>query len=169
MDEDYTRKGFLFMSIDRTLVILKPDAVERQVMGTIIARFEARGLKIVACKMMRVSESLARVHYAAHVDKPFFSKLLSHITAGPVLLLALQAPGVIDMVRTTMGSTFASDATPGTIRGDLGSAQGTFNLIHGSDSDASAARELALFFNDDEFMDYELPTAHWLRAERLDG
>ncbi len=150
--------------MERTLVILKPDAVQRQMMGKIITRFEEKGLQIVACKMMTISPQLADRHYEAHTAKPFYPGLKAYMTGGPVLVLVLQADDVIAMVRKMMGATFASNAEPGTIRGDLGCAKGTFNLIHGSDSPEAAQREIGLFFGKNELFDYELTTKCWLQA-----
>jgi nucleoside-diphosphate kinase len=148
--------------VERTLVILKPDAVQRQLLGRIVTRFEEKGLQIVACKLMRISRDLGERHYAVHKGKPFYEPLLKYMTSGPVLVLVLQADGVIAQVRKLMGATFASNAEPGTIRGDFGCAPGTLNLIHGSDSPESAATEIKLFFRDDELTDYQLANHAWL-------
>lgn len=146
----------------RTLVILKPDAVQRQLTGQILSRFEQKGLQIVACKMMKISAELADRHYEAHVSKGFYPALKAYMTSSPVLVLVLQAENVIGMVRKMMGATFASDAEPGTIRGDLGCAAGTLNLIHGSDSEEAAQKEIRLFFRDEELMDEPLTHSKWL-------
>jgi len=147
--------------VERTLVIIKPDAVQRQLAGRIISRFEEKGLQIAAAKFMRISQELAREHYAVHKGKDFFEPLIKYITSGPVLIMVLQADGVIAMARKLMGATFGSQAEPGTIRGDFGGSQG-FNLIHGSDSTESAETEIKHFFNNDELVDYELTNKHWL-------
>ena len=150
--------------MERTLVIIKPDAVQRQLAGRIISRFEEKGLQIAAVKFMRISQELAREHYAVHKGKDFFEPLIKYITSGPVLIMVLQADGVIAMARKLMGATFGSQAEPGTIRGDFGGSQG-FNLIHGSDSTESAETEIKLFFNNDELVDYELTNQHWLYGD----
>ena len=133
---------------DRTLVLLKPDAVERGLVGTIISRFEAKGLKLKALDQRTLDkETLAR-HYEEHVGKPFFEDLVAFITRGPAMLMVLEGPeDTWEIVRTMMGATNSAKAAPGTIRGDL-SAQFTENLVHGSDSLESAAREIGIFFPD---------------------
>lgn len=135
------------MSIERTLVLVKPDGVRRKLVGEIIARFERKTLDVVALRMMTVDESLAREHYAEHVEKPFFGELLSFITSGPLIAMAIQGDGAIAVVRDMMGVTDPKKATPGSIRGDFGLIT-TENLVHGSDSAESAERELKLFFPD---------------------
>ena len=147
--------------MEKTLVILKPDAVARQLTGQIIARLENKGLKIVACKFMRIARKLAQQHYALHQGKPFYENLIDYITSGPVMVVALEAPGAIAMARKLMGKTFGCEAEPGTIRGDFGGSKG-FNLIHGSDSPESAKIEIDLFFRNDQPIEYELDNAHWL-------
>ena len=151
--------------MERTLVIIKPDAVQRQLAGRIISRFEEKGLQIAAVKFMRISQELAREHYAVHKGKDFFEPLIEYITSGPVLIMVLQAEGVIAMARKLMGATFGNQAEPGTIRGDFGGSQG-FNLIHGSDSTESAETEIKLFFNNDELVDYELTNKYWLYGNK---
>jgi nucleoside-diphosphate kinase len=151
--------------VERTLVIIKPDAVQRQLAGRIISRFEEKGLQIAAVKFMRISQELAREHYAVHKDKDFFEPLIKYIASGPVLIMVLQAEGVIAMARKLMGATFGNQAEPGTIRGDFGGSQG-FNLIHGSDSTESAETEIKHFFNNDELVDYELTNQHWLYGNK---
>ena len=150
--------------MERTLIILKPDALQRHLVGRIITRFEEKGLQVVACKLMKIPRALAEEHYAVHKNKPFYGGLLDYVTSGPVLVLALQAPNVIAIARKLMGATFASDAEPGTIRGDFGGSRG-FNLVHGSDSPESAETEIKLFFGDDELLDYELANSHWLYGQ----
>ena len=151
--------------MERTLVIIKPDAVQRQLAGRIISRFEEKGLQIAGCKFMRISQELAREHYTVHKGKDFFEPLIKYITSGPVLIMVLQAEGVIAMARKLMGATFGNQAEPGTIRGDFGGSQG-FNLIHGSDSTESAETEIKHFFNNNELVDYELTNKHWLYGNK---
>ncbi len=130
----------------RTLVLCKPDAVERGLVGAIIARFEAKGLSIGALRMLTIDESLAARHYAEHVGKPFYGDLVAFIGRSPSVAMVIEGPeNTWEIVRTMMGATNAAQAAPGTIRGDL-SAQFTENLVHGSDSAASAEREIAIFF-----------------------
>lgn len=147
--------------MERTLVLLKPDALQRRLVGQILARFEAKGLKIVGMKLLRVSPELAARHYAEHVGKPFYNELVSFITSAPVIALVVEGPRAVEVVRRLMGKTNALEAEPGTIRGDYGLSVG-MNLVHGSDSPASASREIALFFSPDELHDYALADAPWL-------
>ena len=151
--------------MDRTLIILKPDAVQRGLMGPIMSRFEGKGLQLVACKFICLSRELAERHYAVHKGKPFYDKLLRYVTSGPVMVMVWQATGVIGMARKLMGATFGSEAEPGTIRGDYGGSRG-FNLIHGSDSAESAEQEVKLFFTESELLDYKLTNEHWLYGEK---
>ena len=130
---------------DRTLVLCKPDAVERRLVGEIISRFERKGLRIAEMRMMAIDEDLAGRHYAEHVDKPFFNDLVTFITRGPVVAMIVEGPEAPAVVRTLMGATNPRQAAPGTIRGDL-AVELTENLVHGSDSPESAVREIALFF-----------------------
>ena len=134
---------------ERTLVLVKPDGVRRRLIGEIIRRFEARGLKIAGLKMLHFDVALARRHYAGHVAKPFYPGLETFITSGPCVALVLEGADVIAMVRSMMGATRHLDAAPGTIRGDFAFST-TENLVHGSDSPASAEREIPLFFREDE-------------------
>jgi nucleoside-diphosphate kinase len=150
--------------VERTLIILKPDAVQRQLAGRIISRFEEKGLQLAGCRFMRISMELAQRHYAVHKGKPFYEPLLKYITSGPVLVMVWQAKGVIAMARKLMGATFGYDAQPGTIRGDFGGSRG-FNLVHGSDSPESAEFAIKLYFNDNELVDYELTNEHWLYGQ----
>jgi nucleoside-diphosphate kinase len=136
------------MAVERTLVLIKPDAVRRSLAGEILARFERRGLQLRSARLLTVDRSLAEEHYAEHTEKPFFGELVDFITSGPTLALALEGEGAIKVVRATMGSTNPAESAPGTIRGDL-SLSMPDNLVHGSDSTESAARELALWFPDD--------------------
>jgi nucleoside-diphosphate kinase len=140
-------------NLERTLVLVKPDGVKRGLVGEILARFERKGLKIVAAKTLRVTPEHAQRHYAEHQGKPFYPSLIQHITSGPVLAVALEGRSAIAVVRLLTGATNPQTAAPGTVRGDL--ALGiTANLVHASDSPESAARELALYFKPDEFLGY---------------
>lgn len=132
--------------MDRTFIIVKPDGVERRLSGEIISRLERKGLRLVAAELRQISEETAKVHYGEHAEKPFFGDLVSFITRSPALLAVFEGPkDTFKVVRTLMGATNPSEAAPGTIRGDFG-LEMTENLIHGSDSAESAAREIALFF-----------------------
>lgn len=136
----------MWRPVDRTLVIVKPDGVERRLVGEIIARLEAKGLRLAAAELRTIDEATARVHYAEHEGKPFFGDLVAFITRGPALLAVVEGPrDTYKVVRTLMGVTNPAEAAPGTIRGDL-AIEMTENLIHGSDSPESAAREISLFF-----------------------
>jgi nucleoside-diphosphate kinase len=135
--------------IERTLVLIKPDALERRLAGRILDRFEQRGLTIRAAKLLQVDRELAGRHYAEHREKPFFGELVDFITASPTLALVLEGEAAIEVVRTTIGATNPVDAAPGTIRGDYALAMPD-NLVHGSDSPESAEREIGLWFSDDE-------------------
>ena len=147
--------------METTLIILKPDAVQRGLMGRIISRFEEKGLALVGAKMMKIDQSLAAKHYEAHKEKPFYPSLVSFMTKAPVLVLALRGVNAIEISRKMMGATFGSKAEPGTIRGDFG-VSNSFNLIHGSDSPEAAERELDLFFNDGEVLEYDRAIDQWV-------
>jgi nucleoside-diphosphate kinase len=147
--------------MEKTLVIVKPDAVERGLIGEIIARFERRGLKIVAMKMIQIDEDLARRHYAVHEGKPFFAGLIRYITSAPVVVMVLAGNSAIELVRRTMGATKPLEAAPGTIRADLAVEIGR-NLVHGSDGPETAAQEIALYFSDDELLDWSRDTDRWI-------
>jgi nucleoside-diphosphate kinase len=136
---------------ERTLVLIKPDALERQLAGEILGRLERRGLVMRAAKLVQVDRSLGERHYAEHREKPFFGELLDFITSAPTLALVVEGESAVSVVRATMGATNPAQATPGTIRGDLALAMPN-NLVHGSDSEESAAREIALWFSDDELV-----------------
>jgi nucleoside-diphosphate kinase len=136
------------MALERTLVLVKPDAMRRKLAGEIVARFERRGLELRAARLVTVDRSLAQEHYAEHTEKPFFGELVDFITSGPTLAFVLEGEGAIQIVRTTIGATDPADATPGTIRGDL-SLSMPDNLVHGSDSAESAHREIDLWFPDE--------------------
>lgn len=140
----------------RTFTMLKPDVVKRRLTGEILARFEKRGLKIVAAKTLMISDDLAKTHYGEHSDKPFFGDLISYITSGPVFAMVLEGDDVISMVRKMVGATNPKEAAVGTIRGDYAIDTGR-NIVHASDSEESAEREINLFFDESEFCDYELP------------
>jgi nucleoside-diphosphate kinase len=145
----------------RTLVLLKPDALQRGLVGEIISRLEARGLKIVAMKMLHMDERLAKRHYEIHKDKPFFQSLVAYITASPTVAAIFEGAGAVEVVRATMGETDPSRAMPGTIRGDLALNVGR-NLIHGSDSEESATKEMDIFFSEEEVFHYPREIDKWL-------
>jgi len=147
--------------MERTLAIIKPDAVQRGLVGTVIQRLERRGLRIAAMKMMRMTKDLAERHYGIHKGKPFYEGLVSYITSGPVVVMALEGNGAIETVRKTMGATNPAEAQPGTIRADFALEIGR-NLIHGSDSPESALAEVALFFDDDEMLSYSRSLDPWI-------
>jgi len=146
---------------ERTLVIIKPDGVQRHLIGEILERFERKGLKLVAAKFTQVSHEFSRQLYSVHQGKVFYEGLVNYLASAPVLLTVWQAQGVISMVRKLMGATFGYDAEAGTIRGDLGCSRG-YNLVHGSDSVESAEREISLFFEPAEIVDYEICDSKWL-------
>ncbi|CAG1003786.1 nucleoside-diphosphate kinase [Phycisphaerales bacterium] len=147
--------------METTLIILKPDAVQRGLMGRIISRFEDKGLQVVGCKMMQISQQLAATHYEAHQAKGFYAGLVRFMTSSPVLVLALRGNGAITICRNMMGATFGSKANPGTIRGDFG-VSNSFNLIHGSDSPEAAERELKLFFTPGEVLNWGRAGEAWV-------
>jgi nucleoside-diphosphate kinase len=136
------------MAVERTLVLVKPDAMQRGLAGEILRRFERRGLELRAARLVQVDLVLAEEHYAEHAEKPFFGELVEFITSAPTLAVVLEGEGAIGVVRTTMGATNPATAAPGTIRGDLALSMPD-NLVHGSDSEESAAREIALWFGSD--------------------
>lgn len=147
--------------MEKTLVLVKPDGVQRGLIGAVIGRIESKGLKIAGLKLIRVSEELAKEHYGEHVARPFFGDLVSFITSSPVTALAIEGDNAVSVVRTLMGVTNPQEASPGTIRGDFGMTIG-MNLVHGSDSVESADRELNLFFKPDEILDYEREIDAWV-------
>lgn len=149
--------------MERSLVLLKPDCIERRLIGQIISRFESKGLNIVAMKMLRVTPELSKQHYAEHVAKPFYPSLEAFITSAPIVALAVEALDVIRLIRDMLGATNGLKAAPGTIRGDFSSSR-QMNLVHASDSPESAARELALYFKPADFCDHELLLTPSLRA-----
>ena len=147
--------------MERTLIIFKPDAVQRGLCGQILARFEKKGLQIVGMKMMQIPVALAETHYEAHRSKPFYAALVRFMTSSPVIVAALAGKDAITIARKMMGATFGSKAEPGTIRGDFG-VSNSFNLIHGSDSAAAAKRELSLFFKSDELVEWTPAAQNWV-------
>jgi nucleoside-diphosphate kinase len=147
--------------MQRTLVIFKPDCVQRRLVGQILQRFEARGLRIAALKMIQVGKELGEQHYAEHKERPFFPGLIEFITGGPVVVGVLAGPEAVSVVRGMMGKTSGIEAVPGTIRGDF-SVSKQNNLIHGSDSPESAEREIALWFKPEELLDYDLAGSNWV-------
>jgi nucleoside-diphosphate kinase len=149
------------MMAERTLIIIKPDGVQRHVAGEIISRFERKGFKLVAAKFMQISESLAREHYAVHEGKPFFEGVVKYLSSAPVMVMVWEAGGVIQMARKMLGATFGYDAEAGTIRGDFGCSKG-YNLVHGSDSEESAEFEIGLYFEACEIVDYKFSDEEWL-------
>jgi len=148
--------------VERTFVMVKPDGVQRGLIGEIVSRFEDRGLKLVAGKFMRIDDDLAREHYAEHVDEPFFEGLKDFITAGPVFAMVWEGGDAVAQVRRMMGETDPAESDPGTIRGDFGLELGR-NVVHGSDTEpGSAEREIGLFFDDEELLEYERIDETWL-------
>lgn len=147
--------------METTLIILKPDAVQRGLCGKIITRFEEKGLQIVGMKLMQISGDLAATHYKDHQGKPFYDGLVGFMTSSPVVVMAVRGLGAIAICRKMMGATFGSKAEAGTIRGDFG-VSNSFNLIHGSDSPEAAERELGLFFADGGVLDYDRPIQQWV-------
>ena len=151
------------MATERTLILFKPDAVQRRLCGRLLTRIEERGLKIVGLKMLHVTKELAREHYAEHVEKPFYPLLEEFITAAPVVALAIEGPEAVRVMRDMLGKTNGRDAAPGTIRGDFGLSR-QMNLVHGSDSLEAAQRELAIYFKPEELFDYEQTLKDWVCA-----
>jgi nucleoside-diphosphate kinase len=141
--------------IQKSFVMMKPDAVQRRLMGKIMSRFEEKGLQIVAVKLMQIDEELAKTHYGEHAEKPFFPSLVEYITSSPALAMVIEGEEAITTIRKLVGATNPLEADLGTIRGDFGMDTGR-NIIHASDSPASAEREIGLFFNEDEICDYEI-------------
>lgn len=147
--------------MERSLIILKPDAVQRSLVGEIITRFERRGLKIVGLKLQDVPTELAREHYAVHEGKGFYDSLIEYITSGPVVVMALEGPDAIAVVRATVGGTRPAESTPGSVRADFGLMVGR-NLIHASDGPDTARQELALWFDASELSDYGRDIDRWI-------
>ncbi len=156
------------MSMETTLLIVKPDGVQRGLVGRILQRFEDKGLQLAGLKMMHITEDLAHRHYAAHKEKPFFAGLVRFMTSSPVVVMAVRGVGAIEICRKMMGATFGSRAEPGTIRGDFG-VSNSFNLIHGSDSPEAASQEIELFFAEGEVFDFPQGNLEWIydAAEEL--
>lgn len=147
--------------METTLIILKPDAVQRGFMGRIISRFEDKGLQIVGMKFMQIPQDLAQRHYEVHKGKPFYDGLLRYMTSSPVLVMAIRGVSAVAITRKMMGATFGSNAEPGTIRGDFG-VSNSFNLVHGSDSPDNAAKEVALWFTAGELVDWKRHHEGWI-------
>ncbi len=147
--------------MERTFVAIKPDGVQRGLIGDVISRLERRGLKLVAIRLMQVDEDLAGRHYAEHVDRPFFGSLVSFITSGPIVAMIWEANNAVALARQTMGATNPGEASPGTIRGDFGVDIGR-NIVHGSDSPESAEREIGLFFGEDGGLEYTRSADQWI-------
>ena len=147
--------------MERTLVILKPDAVQRALIGPILTRLERRGLRFAALKLMQITPELASRHYAVHKGKPFYDGVIDFITSGPVVVAVVEGNDAIEIVRSTMGATNPAQAEPGTIRADFGLEIGR-NLVHGSDGPDTAAYEIPLFFTEDEILSYERVVDSWI-------
>jgi nucleoside-diphosphate kinase len=147
--------------MEKTFLMIKPDGVQRNLIGPIVSRLENKGFKIVGAKLMQVSEDLAKTHYQEHEERPFFGELVDFITSGPVFAMVLEGENVISTARLVVGSTNPQEAAPGTIRGDFGLTVGK-NIIHGSDSPESAEREINLFFDEAEILDYDLINKEWI-------
>ncbi|MBI4288920.1 MAG: nucleoside-diphosphate kinase [Chloroflexi bacterium] len=148
-------------TVEQTLVLVKPDGVQRGLIGPIFTRLEGRGLRIVAMKMLHMDDKMARGHYAVHEGKPFFKGLVEFITSGPIVAMVLEGPRAVELVRNAMGATDPAKAAPGTIRGDWGVDIG-MNLVHGSDSAANARHEIDHFFDRSEIVDYERDIDKWI-------
>ena len=151
------------MASERTLILVKPDGVQRRLIGTIISRIENKGLCIIGMKMLRVTPELSRQHYAEHVEKPFYPDLEEFITAAPVAAMIVEGPEAVSVMRTLIGATNGREAAPGTIRGDYGCSR-QMNMIHGSDSVESANREIDIYFTADEIYSYETTLGLWTCA-----
>lgn len=147
--------------MERTFLMIKPDAVQRNLIGEVVSRLERKGLKLVAAKLFQANEELAKEHYAEHVEKPFFNDLVSFITSGPVFAMVVEGKNVVEVTRTLVGETNPTKAAPATIRGDYGIDLGR-NIIHGSDSNESAEREIGLWFDQSELNDYKLNNENWV-------
>ena len=147
--------------MERTLLIIKPDAIQRRLVGEIVRRFENKGFQIMAMKMVRLPEEVIREHYGAHKGKPFYEPLVRYMSARPVILMVARAKGAIAIARKLVGATFGCDAEPGTIRGDL-AVSNRFNLVHASDSPEAAEREIGLFFKSEELFDEPDSQEEWI-------
>lgn len=152
----YPTEGF-----ERTLVIIKPDALQRRLVGEVIQRFERKGLKIVGLKMLRISEEMAREHYKVHEGKPFYEPLVRYMTSGPCVAMVVEGMKGVGVARKLAGTTFAAEADPGTIRGDLALSY-RFNIVHCADSNESADREIRILFGKEELLDYEMSDYPWV-------
>ena len=152
------------MATERSLILFKPDAVQRRLCGELLSRIERKGLKIIGMKMLQVTTELSAQHYAEHLEKSFYPLLEEFITAGPVVALAVEGPEAVSTMRTLIGSTNGREATPGTIRGDFGVSR-QMNLVHGSDSCESAERELNIYFQPNELLDYNTSLDVWQCAD----
>lgn len=151
--------------MERTLLIIKPDAVQRRLIGRIISRLEDKGLQLEALRMVRADQALAERLYSVHQGKPFYDALVEFITRGPIVALVVAGPGAIALVRKLMGATFGSQAEPGTLRGDFAMSN-RYNIVHGSDSAESAEREIGLFFSPADIIDYQLDDRRWIDTSR---
>ena len=149
------------MPSERTLILVKPDGVQRGLIGPVISRFEQSGLKIIGLKIMKLDEETAGRHYAEHVDRPFFSGLIEFITSGPIVAMCVSGPNAIAQCRKLMGATDPQNAPPGTIRGDFATDIGR-NIAHGSANEEDAAREVSIFFDDSELLSYHRATGPWI-------
>ena len=149
------------MANEKTLILVKPDGVQRGIAGEVISRLEATGLRVAGMKLLQISDELAASHYGEHEGKPFYPGLVGFITSGPVVAICLDGPNAIAISRKVMGSTNPAEAAPGTVRGDLAIDIGR-NVIHGSANAADAAREVALYFSDDELVDYSRAIDEWI-------
>lgn len=147
--------------METSLILIKPDGVQRRLMGRILTRFEEKGLQVVGAKLMKIPGELAERHYAVHKGKPFYPGLVGFMTSGPVLALALRGKNAVAVVRKMLGATFGSKAEAGTIRGDFGISDG-FNLVHASDAPDTAKNEVALFFRPEEIVDYQMADMAWV-------
>ncbi len=152
------------MATERSLILFKPDAVQRRLCGELLSRIENRGLKIVGLKMLKITKELSAQHYAEHVEKPFYPLLEEFITSGPVVALVVEGPEAISVMRGMMGSTNGRESAPGTIRGDFGLSR-QMNLIHGSDGPDAAEREIPIYFNPEELVEYETTLGDWVCAD----
>jgi len=151
---------------DRTLIIIKPDGVQRHLIGEIIGRFEKKGLKLVAAKFLKPDNTIAAKLYAVHKGKPFYENQVRFLCSSPVLAMVWEAQGAIEISRRMLGATFGYEAAPGTIRGDLGCSM-SFNLVHASDSAQSAEYEIPIFFGPEEIVNYEFADKHWLYGKNV--
>lgn len=152
------------MATENTLILVKPDGVQRKLIGTIVSRIENKGLQIVAMKMLNVTAEMSRQHYEEHAEKPFYPELEAFITSAPVVAMVVSGPEAVSTMRTLIGATNGRAAAPGTIRGDFGCSQ-QMNMIHGSDSVESAARETKIYFSENEICNYDVCLNGWIAAD----